>query len=65
MNKQKKINLKPSYIAPEILRGEEYGFSVDFWALGVLMYEMMCGRCPFNAPGEDEQVINYTFYLNS
>ncbi|KJH50521.1 kinase domain protein [Dictyocaulus viviparus] len=29
----------PNYIAPEILRGEDYGFSVDWWALGVLMYE--------------------------
>lgn len=27
----------PNYIAPEILRGDEYGFSVDWWALGVLM----------------------------
>ncbi|KAM7046022.1 LOW QUALITY PROTEIN: protein kinase C zeta type-like [Molossus nigricans] len=34
----------PNYIAPEILRGEEYGFSVDWWALGVLMFEMMA-RC--------------------
>lgn len=24
----------PNYIAPEILRGEDYGFSVDWWALG-------------------------------
>lgn len=25
----------PNYIAPEILRGEDYGFSVDWWALGI------------------------------
>ncbi|VDM44615.1 unnamed protein product [Toxocara canis] len=41
----------PNYIAPEILRGEDYGFSVDWWALGVLMYEMMAGRSPFDVVG--------------
>uniref|UniRef100_A0A8D2D1U3 protein kinase C n=1 Tax=Sciurus vulgaris TaxID=55149 RepID=A0A8D2D1U3_SCIVU len=41
----------PNYIAPEILRGEDYGFSVDWWALGVLMFEMMAGRSPFDNVG--------------
>lgn len=45
----------PNYIAPEILRGEEYGFSVDFWALGVLMFEMMAGRSPFHLPTTEDQ----------
>ncbi len=30
-----------------MLRGESYGFSVDWWALGVLLHEMMAGRSPF------------------
>jgi serine/threonine protein kinase len=38
----------PNYMAPEILRGEDYGFSVDWWALGVLMYEMLAGGSPIN-----------------
>lgn len=41
----------PNYIAPEILRGEDYDFSVDWWALGVLMFEMMAGRSPFDIVG--------------
>ncbi|CAH0753270.1 unnamed protein product [Bemisia tabaci] len=41
----------PNYIAPEILRGEDYSFSVDWWALGILLYEMMVGRSPFDVSG--------------
>lgn len=44
----------PDYIAPEILKEQEYGASVDWWALGVLMYEMMAGQPPFEADNEDE-----------
>uniref|UniRef100_A0A915NCU4 protein kinase C n=1 Tax=Meloidogyne javanica TaxID=6303 RepID=A0A915NCU4_MELJA len=53
----------PNYIAPEILRGEDYGYgySVDFWALGVLMFEMMVGRSPFQAPIEEYQEYSEDF----
>uniref|UniRef100_A0A8C9Y144 Protein kinase C n=1 Tax=Sander lucioperca TaxID=283035 RepID=A0A8C9Y144_SANLU len=44
----------PDYIAPEILQELEYGASVDWWALGVLMYEMMAGQPPFEADNEDD-----------
>ncbi|KFM73764.1 Protein kinase C iota type, partial [Stegodyphus mimosarum] len=44
----------PNYIAPEILRGEDYAFGVDFWALGVLLYEMLAGRSPFDIVGAAE-----------
>ena len=36
----------PNYIAPDILWAEDYGFSVNWWALGVLLYEMLAGRSP-------------------
>lgn len=42
----------PDYIAPEIIAYKPYSFSVDWWALGVLIYEMLVGAPPFD--GEDE-----------
>ncbi|CAL2033426.1 hypothetical protein CAEBREN_11897 [Caenorhabditis brenneri] len=53
----------PNYIAPEILRGDEYGFSVDWWALGVLMFEMMAGRSPFDIVGMQNAEENTEDYL--
>jgi len=37
----------PEYLAPEIVRGEGYGKEVDFWALGLMIYEMLSGINPF------------------
>ncbi|KAJ2722925.1 Serine/threonine kinase [Coemansia sp. Benny D115] len=36
-----------SYMAPELLGGKGYSFSVDWWALGVVMYECLYGHRPF------------------
>ncbi|KAI9139009.1 serum/glucocorticoid regulated kinase 2 [Paraphysoderma sedebokerense] len=37
----------PEYLAPEILRKQSYGFSVDWWCLGTVIYEMLVGLPPF------------------
>lgn len=37
----------PEYMAPEVLKGEEYDFKVDWWSLGCVVYDMMSGKPPF------------------
>lgn len=37
----------PEYLAPEVLEDNDYGRAVDWWGVGVVMYEMICGRLPF------------------
>jgi len=37
----------PAYVAPEIIQGRGYGAAVDWWSLGVVMYEFVCGPQPF------------------
>lgn len=42
------------YVAPEMLSGREYGQSVDVWAFGILLYEILCGRTPFFSKNREE-----------
>eukprot|EP00041_Stephanoeca_diplocostata_P039686 m.1637479 g.1637479 ORF g.1637479 m.1637479 type:complete len:476 (+) comp25858_c0_seq1:129-1556(+) len=37
----------PEYLAPEVLEDNDYGRAVDWWGVGVVMYEMICGHLPF------------------
>lgn len=37
----------PHYSAPEILKYKGYNLAVDYWSLGVCLYEFMCGSLPF------------------
>lgn len=44
----------PEYIAPEVLKKVAYGYSVDWWALGILLYEMFCGHPPYLGADKSE-----------
>lgn len=37
----------PEYLAPEIILNKGHGKPVDWYTLGIFIYEMMVGRCPF------------------
>jgi serum/glucocorticoid-regulated kinase 2 len=40
----------PEYLAPEVIEGRPHGPAVDWWALGVLLWEMLAGAAPFSHP---------------
>lgn len=50
----------PDYIAPEIILYQPYNKSVDWWAYGVLLYEMLVGQPPFDGEDEEELFANIT-----
>ena len=44
----------PDYIAPEIILNQEHSFPVDWWSLGIILYEFIMGVPPFHANTEAE-----------
>lgn len=52
----------PEYIAPEILLNQGHGKAVDWWTVGILLYEMLAGYPPFQ---DDDPMNIYRKIINT
>lgn len=46
------------YLAPEIIAGEGHGNAVDWWTLGIFLFELLYGRTPFRGSDNDKTLAN-------
>nr|AML76282.1 putative LOV domain-containing protein [Heliotropium greggii] len=49
------------YIAPEIITGAGHSSAIDWWALGILLYEMLYGRTPFRGKNRQKTFANILY----
>ncbi|WOH14780.1 hypothetical protein DCAR_0934303 [Daucus carota subsp. sativus] len=49
------------YIAPEIIKGGGHSSAIDWWALGILLYEMIYGRTPFRGKNRQKTFANILY----
>jgi cGMP-dependent protein kinase len=52
----------PHYMAPEIILGKGYTYAVDYWSIGVILFELICGTLPFGNSSKDAYEI-YEYIL--
>lgn len=62
----------PEYMAPEVLQGKEYDYSVDWWSLGAVTFDLLTGNPPFTGTDYKKilekidkcKTMRYPFYLS-
>ena len=53
----------PEYMSPEAARGEDVDHRADVYSLGVILFDMLCGRPPFEAP-QSSEVLSMHIHTN-
>lgn len=48
----------PEYLAPEVITGIGHGKAVDWWSVGIMLYEMLVGRPPFSSQNRNQLYLN-------
>lgn len=46
------------YLAPEVISGQGHGSGVDWWTLGIFLYEMLYGKTPFKGENNEKTLMN-------
>lgn len=48
----------PDYMALEVLEGRNYDFTIDYWSMGCILFESLCGYPPFSGLSSNDTYIN-------
>lgn len=54
----------PTYMSPEVIKGENYSFDADIWSIAVCLYEFGCGKVPFGNDVDDPLLIYKSIILD-
>ncbi|EAL67160.1 hypothetical protein DDB_G0280717 [Dictyostelium discoideum AX4] len=57
----------PYYMSPEVINKRGYGKTIDWWALGIIIFELLSGETPFVGDNQNmifEKITNYTNEIN-